>query len=122
MPTRRSRAFCEALHQEIGDDPQRWTTITAVADRMGIDQDKAEALAAELDAAGLVRVGGGLSVILEEAGRQLAKDAAKPAPSSRQGRQRPAGASARGAGSSGTGSRRRKTRAVISQGGTQPPQ
>jgi len=41
MASRRSRAFCKALHQEIGDDPQRWTTITAVADRLGIDQDKA---------------------------------------------------------------------------------
>jgi len=40
-----TRQFCRALHQEIGDDPQRWTTITAVADRLGIDQDKAEALA-----------------------------------------------------------------------------
>jgi hypothetical protein len=48
MASRRSRAFCKALHQEIGDDPQRWTTITAVADRLGIGQDKAEALAAEL--------------------------------------------------------------------------
>src|SRR5882757_2501619 len=59
MPTRRSRDFCKALHQEIGDDPLRWTTITAVADRLGIEQDKAEALAAELDEEGLVRVGGG---------------------------------------------------------------
>ena len=38
MPNRRSRAFCKALHQEIGDDPQRWTTITAVAERLDIDQ------------------------------------------------------------------------------------
>jgi hypothetical protein len=30
MPSRRSRAFCKALHWEIGDDPRRWTTITAV--------------------------------------------------------------------------------------------
>ena len=36
-----------------------WTTITAVADRLGIDQEAAEALAAELDEQGLVRVGGG---------------------------------------------------------------
>jgi Mn-dependent DtxR family transcriptional regulator len=71
MPTRRSLAFCRALHQEIGDDPQRWTTITAVADRLDIDQDKAEALAAELDEQGLVRVGGGHSVMLEEAERRL---------------------------------------------------
>jgi hypothetical protein len=32
--------------------------LTAEAGRLGIDQDKAEALAAELDAARLVRVGG----------------------------------------------------------------
>ena len=73
MASRRSRAFCKALHQEIGDDPQRWTTITAVADRLGVDQDKAEALAAELDEQGLVRVGGGHSVWLTHDGRELAR-------------------------------------------------
>ena len=71
MPTRRSRQFCEALRQEVGDDPKRWTTITAVADRLGIDQDEAEALATELDDAGLVRVGGGHSVTLGPEGWQL---------------------------------------------------
>jgi hypothetical protein len=35
MPSRRSLQFCRALHQEIGDDSKRWTTITAVADRVG---------------------------------------------------------------------------------------
>ena len=55
MSRRRSLQFCRSLHQVIGDDPLRWTTITAVADRLGIDQDKAEALAAQLDDAGLVR-------------------------------------------------------------------
>ena len=55
MASHRSRTFCKALHQEIGDDPQRWTTITAVAERMGIDQELAEALAAELDNQDLVR-------------------------------------------------------------------
>jgi len=54
MPTRRSRQFCRALYREIGDDPQRWTTITAVVDRLGIEPDNAEALAAELDEQGLV--------------------------------------------------------------------
>jgi hypothetical protein len=49
----RSLQFCRALYQEIGDVAQRWTAITAVADRLGIDQDKAEALAAELDKQGL---------------------------------------------------------------------
>jgi hypothetical protein len=33
---------------------------------MGVDQDKAEALAAEFDAAHLVRVGGGHSVTLRK--------------------------------------------------------
>jgi len=73
MPTRRSRDFCKALHQEIGDDPLRWTTITTVADRLAIDQDKAEALAAELDEQGLVRVGGGHSVTLASDGWRLVK-------------------------------------------------
>jgi hypothetical protein len=41
-----------------------------VADRLGIDQEAAEALAAELDAAGLVRVGGGHSVTLAPDGWQ----------------------------------------------------
>jgi Mn-dependent DtxR family transcriptional regulator len=44
-----------------------------VALRLGINQEEAEALTAALDDAGLVRVGGGHSVTLEEAGRQLAK-------------------------------------------------
>jgi hypothetical protein len=74
---------------------------------MDIDQEEAEALAAEFDAAALVRVGGGHSVILEEAGRRLAKDAAKPRSSSARNRRRPAGASPRAAGSPGKGSRPR---------------
>jgi len=49
-------------------------------------------------------VGGGLSVMLEEAGRQLAKDAPKRRPSTQ--RRRPAGASARDGGSQGKGRRR----------------
>jgi hypothetical protein len=76
-----------------------------VAERIGIDQEEAEALAAELDDDGLVRLGGGHSVILEEAGRRLAKDAAKPGSSSALQRRRPAGASPRAAGSQGKGSR-----------------
>jgi hypothetical protein len=71
MAASRSRRFLRALFDEIGDDPQRWTTITAVADRLGIDQDKAEALAAELDGQGLVRVGGGHSMTLAPDGWQL---------------------------------------------------
>ena len=48
----------------------RWASIDSVADRLGMDPDKAAALAAELGEAGLVRVGGGHSVWLTEAGRQ----------------------------------------------------
>jgi hypothetical protein len=77
MAASRSRAFCRALSEETGGRLLRWATIDSVADRLGIDHEEAAALAAELDAAGLVRVGGGHSVILEEAGRQLAKDAAR---------------------------------------------
>ena len=87
-----------ALAEETGSRPQRWASIASVAERLGIDQGEAEALAAD-DHAGLVRVGGGHSVTLEEAGRQLAKGAIRPEPSSAQGKRRPAGASARGAGS-----------------------
>jgi hypothetical protein len=82
----RARRFCRALDQEIGDDPQRWTTITAVADRMGIDQDKAEALAAELDEQGLVPVGGGHSVTLAPEGWQSVRSAADRRPSRRSGK------------------------------------
>lgn len=71
MPTRRSRAFCKALSDETGGRVNRYASIASVAERLGIDQEEAEALAAELDDAGLVRVGGGHSVMLEEAGRHL---------------------------------------------------
>src|SRR5258708_30806348 len=88
MATSRSTAFYRALHQEIGDDPLRWTTITTVADRLGIDQDKAEALAAELDEQGLVRVGGGHSVTLGPDGWQLVKKPVGRRPSKRSGKVR----------------------------------
>jgi DNA-binding IscR family transcriptional regulator len=68
MATSRSRAFCRALAEETRARPQRRVSITAVADRLGLEQQAAEALAAELDDAGLVRVGGGYSATLEEAG------------------------------------------------------
>ena len=73
MARSRSCRFCLALFEEIGDEPQRWTTITAVAERMRIAQGDAEALAAELDELGLVRVGGGHSVTLAPDGRQLVR-------------------------------------------------
>lgn len=51
--------------------PQRWAPITSVAARLGIDQEKVEAIAAELDAAHMVNIGGGHSVTLTQAGRDL---------------------------------------------------
>jgi hypothetical protein len=43
----------------------------AVAKHLGIEPDEAERMARQLDDAGMVRVGGGHSVTLTEAGRQL---------------------------------------------------
>ena len=103
----RARRFCCALLEETRGEILRWAAIDSVADRLGMDPDKAAAMTVALGEAGLVRVGGRHSVILAEAGRQLAQDAAKPAPSSRQGRRQPAGASARDGGGSGKGRRRR---------------
>jgi len=51
----------------------RWTSIDSVADRLGINHDKDQALVAELEAADLVKIGGGHNVTLTEAGRQLVK-------------------------------------------------
>jgi hypothetical protein len=83
------RRFCRALAEETGGGvPQRWASITSVAQRLGIDQEKAEALAAELGGAGMVRVGGGHSVTLEEAGRELLKKPVVPRPSKRSGKAR----------------------------------
>jgi hypothetical protein len=65
MPASRSRRFCQALLEETGGEVLRWASIDSVADRLGMDPDKAAVLAAELDDAGLVRVGGGHSVMLE---------------------------------------------------------
>ena len=78
MPSRRSRAFCHALAEETGSQPQRWDSIDSVADRLGINQDKAEVIAAELEAAHLVLVGGGHSVTLTEAGGSWRKGARAP--------------------------------------------
>jgi hypothetical protein len=70
MAAKRSHlCFCRALAEETGGRPQRWASIASVTARLSIDQKEAEALAAKLDDAGLVRVGGGLSVTLGEAGR-----------------------------------------------------
>lgn len=66
-----ARRFCRALLQETRGEALRWASIDSVADRLEMDPDKAAVLAAELGEAGLVRVGGGHSVWLAEAGRQL---------------------------------------------------
>jgi hypothetical protein len=49
--------FCHALFEETGGRPMvRYASITSIALRLAIDQDKAEAIAAELDARDLVRM------------------------------------------------------------------
>ena len=73
MPTRRSRQFGRALAEETCFIPQRWASIASVAARLGIEREAAEALAAELDDAGLVRVGGGHSVTMGPKGWQLVR-------------------------------------------------
>jgi hypothetical protein len=83
-----------------------YVPVQAVADRLGIEYEAAEDLARECDELGLARHHVAHSVTLDEAGRQLAKDAAKPGSSSAPNRRRAAGAPARGAGSPGKGSRR----------------
>jgi len=64
----RAQRFCRAFAEETGSRPQRWASIASVAARMGIDQEEAEATAAELAATDLVKIGGGHSVTLTEAG------------------------------------------------------
>jgi hypothetical protein len=53
-----SRGFCRAMLEERSS----LESIKAVADRLVVEQEEAEALAAQLNNAGLVRVGGGHSV------------------------------------------------------------
>jgi len=77
IPASRSRRFCQALLEETGGEVLRWASITAVAARLGIEQEEAEALAAELDELDLVRVGGGHSVWLTQKGRQACGRAVK---------------------------------------------
>ena len=59
MASRRSRAFCKALAEETDGRVNRYASIASVAAQLGIGQEEAEAIAAELGDAGLVRVGGG---------------------------------------------------------------
>ena len=77
MPASRSRRFCQALLEETGGEVLRWASITAIAGRLGLEQEDAEALAAELDEQNLVRVVGGQSVRLTENGRQACQRAVK---------------------------------------------
>ena len=58
MPASRSRRFCLALLEETRGEVLRWASIDSVDDRLGMDPDEAAVLAAELDDAGLMRVGG----------------------------------------------------------------
>jgi Mn-dependent DtxR family transcriptional regulator len=70
-PMADQRSFLRATRDLTGDRAQRYVTIDAVAERLGIEPDEAERMAQRLDDAGLVRVGGGHSVTLEENGRRL---------------------------------------------------
>jgi Mn-dependent DtxR family transcriptional regulator len=69
------RSFLRAIRDLTGDRIQRYVTIDAVAEHLAIEPDEAERMAQQLDDAGMVRVGGGHSVTLEEAGRQAIKPA-----------------------------------------------
>jgi Mn-dependent DtxR family transcriptional regulator len=67
------RSFLRAIRDLMGDRIQRYVTIDAVAEHLGIEPDKAERMARRLDTAGMVRVGGGHSVTLAPDGRQLVR-------------------------------------------------
>jgi len=58
------RSFLRAIRELTGDRIQRYVTIDAVAEHLGIEPDEAERMARQLDDAGLVRVGGGHSVTI----------------------------------------------------------
>ncbi len=73
MASQRSRLrFLRALDVETRGDVKRWASIDSVAERIGLEYEEAEALAAELEAAGVlwVRVH---SVWLTQEGRALVK-------------------------------------------------
>jgi hypothetical protein len=90
MAALHSRRFCQALLEETRGEVLRWASIDSVADRLGMDPNKAAVLAAELEARNLVKVGGGHSVWLTETGRQMLKspDGRRPS-TTRQGTRRP---------------------------------
>jgi Mn-dependent DtxR family transcriptional regulator len=62
------RSFLRAIRDLTGDRVQRYVTIDAVAEHLAIEPDEAERMARQLDDAGMVRLGGGHSVTLAEAG------------------------------------------------------
>ena len=82
------RSLLRAIRDLTGDRIQRYVTIDAVAEHLGIEPDDAERMALRLDDAGMVRVGGGHSVTLVPDGRQLVKKPAGPGPSIRSGKAR----------------------------------
>jgi hypothetical protein len=47
MPAGLSRRFCQALLEKTGGEVLRWASITAVARRLGLEQEDAEALASK---------------------------------------------------------------------------
>ena len=74
------RSFVRAIRDLTGDRFQRYVTIDAVAEHLGIEPDEAERTARLLDDAGeldLVRVGGGHSIWPTEKGRQACGPAIK---------------------------------------------
>ena len=74
MSSQRSRLrFIRALDAETRGDVRRWASTDSVAKRIGLEYEEAEALAAELEVVGLLRIGGGHSVWLTHEGRQPVK-------------------------------------------------
>jgi hypothetical protein len=71
--------FCALAHSRYPQTypQQSLLSIDSVANRLGIDPDKAAVLAAELDELDLVRVGGGHSLWLTERGRRACQRAVK---------------------------------------------
>jgi Mn-dependent DtxR family transcriptional regulator len=82
-------SFLRAVRDLTGDRIQRYVTIDAVAEHLGIEPNDAERIARRLDDTGMVRVGGGHSVTLEQAGRQMLKSPAVRRPSKLRGSRPP---------------------------------
>lgn len=54
LATDRAKRFCSALATETRERPNWWASINSVANRMGIDDDQAVAVAEECERAGYV--------------------------------------------------------------------